>query len=241
MDSMEQPGIARPLADSVATLAGTPDDAPSVQALLEAIVQLTADRVAAVSYASITTLADTEYTTVAASSEVARAIDEVQYQAQDGPCVQALDRQTPMAVPDTATTIHWTDFAKAARHYGLSATMSAPLYVGSGTCAAVLNMYGRDLSAMAPLICGVWSIYRPKRQTEPPLDHFGPLDRGAQELMAGLTRALAVRNVIQNAIQVVEARQGCTSREAYLHLVQYATATAISLPHAAARQLTNQM
>jgi hypothetical protein len=237
----ERPGVTKPLADSLASLAGTPDDAPRVKSLLETIAQLTVDRVAAVNYASVTAMADARYTTVAASSDIARAVDEAQYEAQDGPCIQALETQTPAAVPDTSTTIYWPEFATVARRYGLSATMSAPLYVGSGACAAVLNMYGCELAAMAPLICGVWSIYRPDRHIELPAAPPRSLDPGGLELVAGLTRALAVRDVIQSAIHVVRARAGCTDQAAYQHLVQRSTETGMSLAHTAARELTSGM
>lgn len=230
--------MARPLALSLATLAGTPDDAPSVGTLLDTIAQLVADRVAAVSYASVTAMADAGYTTVAASSDVARAVDEVQCEAQDGPCIQAIERQDPIAVLNTATTMRWPGFARIARRYGLSATMSAPLYVGSGACIAVLNMHGRDLAAMVPLIYGVWSVYRPDRTPELALHRPGPLDPGRRELVAGLSQALAVRNVIQAAIQVVRDRQDCTAHDAYLYLVQRTAATGMDLPRIAARQLT---
>jgi hypothetical protein len=138
---MRQPDAARPLVESLATLAGTPDDEPGVDVLLVRIAHLTADRVAGVSYASITVMTDGGYTTVAASSAVAHAVDEVQYDARDGPCVQALNRQTPMAVPDTATTMCWPDFAEVAREYGLS----GPALPGAGS--RPLDRGGRELLA----------------------------------------------------------------------------------------------
>ncbi|MEV4640799.1 GAF and ANTAR domain-containing protein [Actinoplanes sp. NPDC049548] len=227
------------MADALAALAGTPDDDPGVEPLLETIAQLTVDRVGGLSYASITSMADAGYVTVAASSEVARAIDAVQYQAQDGPCVRALEQQEPMAVPDVTTTMIWPDFARVARRYGLNATMSAPLYTGSGACVAVLNMHGRELATMAPLIGGVWSIYRPQQQIVLPGEQFGTLDAGGLELLAGLTQALAVREVIQQAIHLVRACEGCTAREAYLWLVQRAAASGANLAQTAARQLAS--
>src|SRR3954452_20519851 len=88
------------LARSLITLAGMPDDASTVDEQLVLIAKLAADRVAAVDYASVTAVREDAYTTVAASSELAVAVDEVQYAEQAGPCLEPLHTGTPAPVPD---------------------------------------------------------------------------------------------------------------------------------------------
>ncbi|AGL16762.1 GAF and ANTAR domain-containing protein [Actinoplanes sp. N902-109] len=234
------PEVPRPLAATLAQLAATPDDAPEVEPLLAAIAQLTADRVGPVDYASITMLQDEQHVTVAASSELARAVDAVQYEAGEGPCVQALAEAAPTVAPDLTTTMRWPAFAAAARRYGLTASMSAPLYTGSGECVAVLNMHGRDLDSMTPVIHGVWLIYHPSRPLVSSRQPSPPLDDGGQELLAGLSQAVAVRTVIQQAIHLVMARDDCSARDAYLRLLADAAATGQSLLGAAAHEAANE-
>jgi hypothetical protein len=65
-------------------------------------VQLAADRVPGVDYASVTAIRDGAYVTVAASSDLAPAVDQAQYSDNDGPCLRSLQAQTVVPVPDIA-------------------------------------------------------------------------------------------------------------------------------------------
>lgn len=203
-----------PLALNLIALAGTPDDAVA-DAQLVAVAQLTADMVAAVSYASITALRDDAYTTVAASSRIAIAVDEAQYADDSGPCLDALDSGVPVPVADITATMAWSGFRDAAFTMGLRASVSIPLFAGSGVPIAVLNLYGHDPAAMTGLIAGVWAVYEPGEESarsEP------ASDAGAEELLAGLAEAFVIRSAIQQALGVVMARDKCTAGDAYLRL-----------------------
>lgn len=182
-----------PLAESIGSLAQTPDDACTIDTQLLTIAQLTADRVAVVSYASVTALRAGGCTTVAASSEIARAVDEAQYADQAGPCIDAVNDGVPVAVPDIATVMVWPRFREAAVTMGLRASLSLPLFSGSGAPVAALNLYSRDEAAMAALTCGVYAVF-----DTPPPPTAGPepwvLDAGGMELVAGFAQALAVRH-----------------------------------------------
>src|SRR4051794_18485805 len=95
-------------------LAGTPDDASWINSQLVAIAQLSAELISPVAYASITAYRDDAVTTVAASSEIAIAVDQAQYDHQAGPCLDALDTASPVAVPDVAATMRWPGFRDVA-------------------------------------------------------------------------------------------------------------------------------
>ena len=183
------PGPVRaygPLAESIIALAQTPDDASTLDAQLVTIAQLAVDRVAAVSYASVTALRAGGYTTVAASGEIARAVDEVQYAEQAGPCIETVENAAPVAVPDIAAVMAWPGFRQAAIKMGLRASLSIPLTAGSGAPGAALNLYGRDEAAMAAVTRGIYAAFGitapPAAGPEP-----GVLDTGGQELIAGVT------------------------------------------------------
>ena len=229
------PGPVRersPLAESVTVLAQTPDDDASIDAQLVTIAQLVADRVAAVSYASVTVLRAGGHTTVAASGEIARAVDEAQYAAQAGPCIDAIDAAAPVAVPDIAAVMVWPGFRQAAVTMGLCASLSIPLFAGSGAPVAALNLYSRDEAAMAALTRGVYAAF----DTTPPATAESPpraLDNGGQELIAGIAQALAVRATISQAIWALAAAHGCTTEQAYRQLKARAADTGASLPDTA--------
>ncbi len=223
----------RALAEAVVELSGTPDDASSVRAQLLRIARLAAETVAGVDYASVTALQGEEYTTVAASSAVARAVDEAQYADGAGPCVTSTDYGVAVAVPDIAATMSWPGFVEVALGMGLYASVSIPLYAGRGAPVATLNLYGRDAPAMAPLIAGVESLYDPGL-LGPDSDEPKGLDAGGEELLEGLAEAMAARATIQVAIAAVMAGTDRTADEAYLSLRLRAAETGASLTATAA-------
>lgn len=229
-----------PLAGSIVALAETPDDAATVDAQLRTIAQLSADRIAAVAFASVTALRGSVHTTVAASSDLARAVDEVQYAERRGPCVQAADEAAPVGVPDVSATMSWPGFRRVALRLGLNASVSIPLFTSSGTTIAVLNLFGRDSATMAPLIVGAWAVYDPDRPMPSRDDPLPPLDAGGAELLNGFAEALAVRATIQLAIDMVMARTNCSADDAYLRLRLHATETGTSLAAAAVSLITEQ-
>ena len=222
-----------PLAEALVTLAGTPDDLPVIDTHLRRIAQLAADLVEPIEYASMTSYRGDGATTVAASSELILAVDQAQYDENAGPCLDSLRTGTLIGVPDIATTMTWPNFSKAATAMGLNSSVSIPLFAGSGTTIAALNLYGRSTLAMAPLINKVWTIYDVDR---PPLDD--PLDPGAEELLAGLAEALSVRATIQLAIGAIMQRTACAAEAAYLKLRVHAAGQGIPLVDAAQTLIT---
>jgi hypothetical protein len=226
-------GPARgPLAEIIVALAGTPDDVSCIDVQLDRLVRLAADTITAADYASVTAVRDGVYSTVAASSALATAVDRAQYADDDGPCLQALDQDTPVAVRDASTTMRWPGFRDAARRMGLRASVSIPVFTGSGAAVAALNLYGRATAAMAPLIVGVCAVYDPDRPMS--FDDLGlpPLDPGGEDLLAGFAEALEVRATIQLALGCIMARTG-TAQDAYVDLRLRAVETGASLLDAA--------
>jgi hypothetical protein len=230
-----------PLAEALIALAERPDHASGVAERLAVIATLAADRVSAADYASVTTLQGREYTTVAASSEIALAVDEAQYADRAGPCIQALDSGKPVGVPDIAATMDWPGFHEVAPALGLRASISVPLHNGRGTPIAVLNLYGRDDAAMEPLIIGMAKLYATSRELD--LDAAGPpvSDPGAEELLTGYAGALAVRATIRLAIDILTGRAAGDVDDAYTTLCVRAAENGVSLGAAAAAVLREHL
>jgi hypothetical protein len=224
------------LASKIVALAGTPDDDSGIDSQLAAIAQLAADTLGPVSYASVTAVRDSSTTTVAASSDLAVAVDQAQYAEDSGPCLQALAEDTPVRVDDIAATMRWPGFRAAAAELGLHASLSVPLFAGSGATVAVLNLYGHDPVTMIALSAQVWAVY----QADPaPAPMAGmPLgDAGGEDLIAGLTEAFETRALIERAKGVVMAQRGCSVEDAYLHLRVRAVEAGTGLADIAARLL----
>jgi ANTAR domain len=199
---------------------------------------LSADLISPVDYASVTACRGDAFTTVAASSDIAVAVDEAQYADQDGPCLDALDTGSPVPVPDAAATMTWPGFRDSAFRLGIRASLSMPLFAGRGTAVAALNLYGRDPAALAPLTAAVWAAYHAHGPGTIP--QRNDLDDGGQGLVAGLVGAFAVHARIQQAIGVVMAATHRTADAAYLILRMRAAGTGTTLTDTATAVLTEQ-
>lgn len=236
-----------PLSESLVTLAGTPDDASDIPGQLAKIIQLIANLVTPVDYASVTAHRDDAYTTVATSGDLALAVDLAQYADRVGPCLDAIETGTPMSAPDIATTMAWPGFRDEALRLGLRASLSVPLFAGRGVPIAALNLYSHDPDTMAPLIAEVWAVYDPQRADGAQADGKGCdgkgcdgkagdgaqaerlLDPGSAQLVSGLAEAFGVRDTIQQAIGVIMARRRYSADDAYLVLRMRAAETGTSL------------
>jgi hypothetical protein len=232
--------VRGPLAAALTALAGTPDHASTVDSQLRSIARLAAGRVGAAGYASITALRGTSPTTVAVSDELVRAVDEAQYLDGDGPCLRALATGEPVAVPDTAGTVQWPRFHEEAPRLGLYASVSVPLYAGRGEAVAVLNLYGRDRIAMAPVLAGICAVHGQPVGDVGGLDDPDLLDEGGRELVAGYAEALSIRATIRLALSVIMNDYRCTAEDAYVSLCLSAGEAGTDLAATAATMITRR-
>jgi hypothetical protein len=219
--------VAGPLAEALAALAETPDEAPDLDRQLAVLARLTVDRVAAADFVSVTALHRGSYTSVAVSSELIRAVDEVQYSEGDGPCIDALQQGSPVAATDSAVLVRWPGFGREALRLGIGATVSVPLFTASGAAVAALNVHSRDRAAVAPLIDGVWAIFdsdRGRPRAWPELS-----DDGGRQLLAGFAEAVTVRDMIQWALHVLMHRHGDSISQAYRRLIAMSADSGLSV------------
>jgi hypothetical protein len=219
------------LLDTLVTLAGTPDDDPAVETHLCAIARLAPAAVATVDSASVTVPREGRYVTLVSSDERAVAVDLAQYRDGAGPCLQALHDQRPAAVPQADAKVEWPQFREQAMAAGLFAALSIPLYAGSGTTVASLNLYARRPEALSGLIVAVLDLYgSDPAATSARRRQVGD---GAEDLLDALAAALRVYDDIQHALGMLMARRNLTPADAYTALLEAARARHRAL-HAAA-------
>jgi hypothetical protein len=236
---LPRPPAENPLTACLIALAGTPDDASWIDCQLLTIAQSSADLIAPIAYASITAYRDDAVTTVAASSEIVLAIDQAQYDDQDGPCLDALDTAFPTAVPDVAATVRWPGFRDCAHRLGITASLSIPLFAGRGVPIAALNLYSRDPRGLASLIAAVCATYELEFSPGTTVPEE-PLDHGGEALITGLVGAFTVRGRIQQAIGVSMAATHRAADAAYLILRMRAAETGVTLTDTATAVMTDQ-
>jgi hypothetical protein len=224
-----------PLRERITSLAGRADDNAHIATDLVNIAILSADRVAVVSYASVTSRYEGAYATVAASSDLALDVDDAQYADDAGPCLDALDGDSPVGVPDIAATMTWPGFRDVAFRLGLRASLSIPLFAGRGTTIAALNLYSHDPDAMKILTTAVWAVYESDTPSARTVDD---LEAGGTELVTGLAGAFAVRATIQQALGLLMSATAYSPEQAFVSLRLGAAEAGVSLTDEAARLLT---
>ncbi len=145
-----------------------------------------------------------------ATNQAAERIDDAQYAAESGPCLEAVRAGAPRRVDNMAEETRWQVFADAARNERVVSSYSVPLLVGEHSVGA-LNLYsatqsfGADdelaaselASRAGALLANVWDYQR------------------VQDLVGQLREALDSRDVIGQAKGIIMEREHCSSERAF--------------------------
>lgn len=86
--------------------------------------------------------------TVATSGGRVHVLDELQYGAGEGPCLEALRDLTTVHVPDLREEVRWPRYAAAAWAEGIGSILSVPLPL-EGEANAALNLYSAQTHAFS--------------------------------------------------------------------------------------------
>jgi GAF domain-containing protein len=107
---------------------------------LQRIIDLSAEAVPPAAYTGLTMLVDDKVTTSVFSDPDAPEIDQAQYEAGSGPCLDAFRHSEIYEIPATAQDATWPEFSRAALDHGIRSTLSMPLAAG-GSALGALNFY----------------------------------------------------------------------------------------------------
>ncbi|GAA0268410.1 GAF and ANTAR domain-containing protein [Cryptosporangium japonicum] len=113
--------------------------------VLDAVTQVAVAQLPGAGWASITLVTGERFRTAAATDDLARRADHLQYQLQSGPCLDAARKHTVAHIPDTGQDTRWPEFARrAADECGIGSVLSYRLTLEEpdGTTGS-LNLYGR--------------------------------------------------------------------------------------------------
>jgi GAF domain-containing protein len=110
---------------------------------LARVAELAKQTILGAAEVSVTLLHDDKVASVAFTGSLAAQLDERQYEAGFGPCVDAALSGTTIAIENTADSPTYPDFAMLAHRHGITHTLSTGLPVQRRTIGA-LNIYGTD-------------------------------------------------------------------------------------------------
>lgn len=149
--------------------------------------------------------------TIASSDDLAAALDQVQCEAGDGPCLTAIATATTVEVDDPTDPGQWTTWRSEAARRGLHKAISVPLVTMSGDVLGALNLYSISPGKFTDADREAASLFA--AQAAGALVVAIRLSQLA-ELTSHLEAALQSRGVIDQAKGIIIAEQHCTADEA---------------------------
>lgn len=203
-------------------------DEPGTQLTLDRAVLMATDIIENCDLAGISLVHRSGIDTPAASHKTLRQIDELQYELNEGPCLDALKQNDVLAVTNLAEDPRWPNWGpRIAAELDIHSSMSFRLFT-TGENLGVLNLYATKIDAFSH---------------EDLLDGLA-LAAHAAVALAGtieedqLHRALDTRRMIGEATGILRERFGLTTDQAWGVLRRISSQHNIKL-HRVAQQLVD--
>jgi GAF domain-containing protein len=157
----------------------------------------------------LTVRADKTIESVAVTDEFVRAVDRLQSELGEGPCLAAIVNDPIVSLPDTAHEGRWPAFAPAAEKLGVRSMLACRLATPGGTVAS-LNLHASRPHAFdeqALLLAAVSSAH-------------ASVALAAANVSDSLRSTMLSRQRIGEACGILMERHGITSEQAFALLVQ---------------------
>ena len=198
------------LAQTLSDLARSLQNEENLDDTLDGIVAAAVQTVPGAEHAGITAVQAREaVSTLAATDELVRKVDEVQYETRQGPCLDAVYRQRTVRLSDMGSEDRWPDFARHAYDMGIRSMLSFQLYVTLDNLGA-LNLYAGEPDAFDDESENVGLLFAA---------HAAVAMAGARQ-HEQMARALSMRDLIGQAKGILMERHRVTANEAFMLLVR---------------------
>ncbi|WP_410608169.1 GAF and ANTAR domain-containing protein [Amycolatopsis sp. lyj-109] len=206
-----------PLARQFAQLTSSLLAAPTLEDVLQRVLDATTVMVPAADLASFTLLdADGHFHTPAETDEVATELDRLQYRFREGPCVEAATPGGPAVAiaPELATEPRWPRWAPAAAELGMGSVVSTALISGppTGESSGALNVYSRSRHGLDAADRDVLLLLATHASLA--VATTDAVTR-AELQAAHLRKAIDSRDVIGQAKGIIMARRGVDAETAF--------------------------
>ncbi len=193
------------LAETFAEVARALTVERSVQATLEKIVELAVSTVDGCDHAGVSLVESGRVRTPAASDDVPRLVDTVQYETGEGPCLDAIREHEVFQTDDLTKEPRWPNFSRrAAEKSGVSSMLCYRLFVEADTMGA-LNLYSKERNAFDAEDRAVGSIFAA----------HASVALSAARQKDQLEQAIETRDLIGQAKGILMARQDVTAEQAF--------------------------
>ena len=205
------------LAEAMGSIArGLRRERQPVETTLEAITEAAVDAVPGAVDAGISFLpSQSRVESRAPTGDRPAALDKLQDDLGQGPCLRAVREQEIVQIHDMATERRWPRFAAAARGHGVGSMLSVRLYVTEDKKLGALNLYAEAPHAFddeSVAIARVFAVH-------------AAIALAAAERETHLENALRSRDRISQAKGILMERYKLTSDQAFTLLARASSAT----------------
>jgi GAF domain-containing protein len=186
-----------------------------VSVVLERVTELACAAIPGCDIASVTTMNDEMFETIAYTHQDALEIDQAQYAVDRGPCLYAFRRREVVSVPSIREGTSYENFRSAALEHGVESSFSLPMATG-GVRVGALNLYSRRDHAFNSVPPAAAALFAKQATAAIWATRTQASTRG---VIAHLEAALETRELIGMAKGVIMANEKVTSDEAFGLLV----------------------
>jgi GAF domain-containing protein len=131
-------------ADVLARLGAVGLDTPQLTDVLGQLIAIAVDATSGLTAVSVTSFDhEGHYETAATTSEIARQVDQEEYEAGSGPCVDAIETGELQISHDVLADERWPWFSEVAASRGFRSVAGVPLTTNGRTVGA-LNLYAAE-------------------------------------------------------------------------------------------------
>lgn len=219
---------AQQLAETFAEISGVLLAEPDVQRTLDKMCLLLVDTVEGCDHSVVTLVRNQHLDSPAASDDVGPAVDAIQFEVDEGPCVEAITEHHTVVTDDLITEPRWPQFSRrAVEATGVRSMMAFRLFVAGDTLGS-LNLYSKQPRAFTDESWAVGTIFAA---------HASVALRAAQtkEDLARLREVVETRELIGQAKGILMGRRGISSEAAMELLCRGAERLKIELRELARR------
>jgi ANTAR domain len=186
-------------------------ESTTIDSYLQAAADLTEEVIEVVGSYSLSTSLYGNPVTVGTSDRAAWEADQVEFDTEDGPCVEALRTGAVFTAIDLAQERRWPAWSAVAMLLGFSSAAGIPAEVSPGQRIA-LNLYAPTPQAFDDETLGRATLFVEEvARTIPAAVRLFEADERASQL----EQALASRSTIDQALGVLMAQNQCTRDAAF--------------------------
>lgn len=193
------------LAETFGDIARTLLAAGSLDATLQRVVTAAVETVPGCDHAGISFIEGRTVRSRATSDEVPVEVDKIQYEVDEGPCLDAMREHEVFSVDDLSVDSRWPQFSKrAAEETGVLSMLSFRLFVEQDTMGA-LNLYSKREAAFPEEAHHIGAV----------LAAHAAIAIVSARMNEQKDEAIRSRDIIGQAKGIIMARKGVSEEEAF--------------------------